>query len=120
MFRPAQNIGFAVPVNTLKQILPQLREKGKVTRGFLGINIVNVDSDRATAFGLKTEDGAFVESVEPGKPADKAGVQAGRHDRQGRRRAGQGHARPDRLRLGQGARAARCSSGSSATARRST
>jgi serine protease Do len=77
MFRPAQNIGFAVPVNTLKQILPQLREKGKVTRGFLGINIVNVDSDRAAAFGLKTEDGAFVESVEAGKPADKAGVKPG-------------------------------------------
>jgi serine protease Do len=77
MFRPAQNIGFAVPVNTLKQILPQLREKGKVVRGFLGINIVNVDADRAAAFGLKTEDGAFVEQVEPGKPADKAGVKPG-------------------------------------------
>ena len=77
MFRPAQNIGFAVPVNTLKQILPQLREKGKVTRGFLGINIVNVDSDRAAAFNLKSEDGAFVEQVEPGKPADKAGVKPG-------------------------------------------
>ena len=77
MYRPAQNIGFAVPVNTLKQILPQLREKGKVTRGFLGINIVNVDSDRAAAFNLKNEDGAFVEAVEPGKPADKAGVKPG-------------------------------------------
>ncbi len=77
IFRPAQNIGFAVPVNTLKQVLPQLREKGKVTRGFLGINIVNVDSDRAAAFNLKTEDGAFVESVESGKPADKAGVKPG-------------------------------------------
>jgi serine protease Do len=77
IFRPAQNIGFAVPVNTLKQILPQLRDKGKVTRGFLGINIVNVDSDRAAAFNLKSEDGAFVESVEPGKPADKAGVKPG-------------------------------------------
>jgi serine protease Do len=77
IFRPAQNIGFAVPVNTLKQILPQLRDKGKVTRGFLGINIVNVDSDRAAAFGLKSEDGAFVESVEAGKPADKAGVKPG-------------------------------------------
>ncbi|HTY42557.1 MAG TPA: Do family serine endopeptidase [Thermoanaerobaculia bacterium] len=77
IFRPAQNIGFAVPVNTLKTILPQLRDKGKVTRGFLGINIVNVDADRAAAFNLKTEDGAFVESVEPGKPADKAGVKPG-------------------------------------------
>jgi len=77
IFRPAQNIGFAVPVNTLKQILPQLRDKGKVTRGFLGINIVNVDSDRAAAFNLKSEDGAFVEQVEPGKPADRAGVKPG-------------------------------------------
>ncbi|MFY9552770.1 MAG: Do family serine endopeptidase [Thermoanaerobaculia bacterium] len=77
IFRPAQNIGFAVPINTLRTILPQLREKGKVTRGFLGINIRNVDSDRAAAFGLKSQDGAFVESVEPGKPADKAGVKPG-------------------------------------------
>jgi serine protease Do len=77
IYRPAQNIGFAVPINTLKTILPQLREKGKVVRGFLGINIQNVDADRAAAFNLKSQDGAFVESVEPGKPADKAGVRPG-------------------------------------------
>src|SRR6184192_4847259 len=50
MFRPAQNIGFAVPVNTLKNILPQLREKGKVVRGYLGININPVDQDVMGAF----------------------------------------------------------------------
>jgi serine protease Do len=77
MFRPAQNIGFAVPINTLKTILPQLRDKGKVVRGFLGINIVNVDTDREAAFKLKSLDGAFVESVEAGKPAEKAGVKPG-------------------------------------------
>ena len=77
MFRPAQNIGFAVPVNTLKTVLPQLRDKGRVVRGFLGINIVNVDADRAAAFGLKRQEGAFVESVESGKPAEKAGVKPG-------------------------------------------
>ena len=77
IFRPAQNIGFAVPINTLKNILPQLREKGKVVRGFLGINIVNVDTDRAAAFDLKGQEGAFVESVETGKPAEKAGVRPG-------------------------------------------
>jgi serine protease Do len=77
IFRPAQNIGFAVPINTLKNILPQLREKGKVVRGFLGINIVNVDADRAAAFDLKAQEGAFVESVEAGKPAEKAGVRPG-------------------------------------------
>jgi serine protease Do len=77
IFRPAQNIGFAVPINTLKSILPQLRDKGKVVRGFLGINIVNVDADRAAAFDLKAQEGAFVESVEAGKPAEKAGVRPG-------------------------------------------
>jgi serine protease Do len=77
MFRPAQNIGFAVPINTLKQVLPQLREKGKVTRGYLGINIRNVDEDHAAAFKLKTPDGAFVESVQSGDPADKAGIRPG-------------------------------------------
>ena len=77
MFRPAQNIGFAVPVNTLKSVLPQLREKGKVVRGYLGINIENIDSDKASAFKLKSQDGAFVQSVEAGKPADRAGVKPG-------------------------------------------
>jgi serine protease Do len=77
MFRPAQNIGFAVPINTLKQVLPQLRDKGKVTRGYLGINIRNVDPDVAAAFKLKATDGAFVESVLPGEPADKAGIKPG-------------------------------------------
>jgi serine protease Do len=77
MFRPAQNIGFAVPINTLKQVLPQLRDKGKVTRGYLGINIRNVDPDVAAAFKLKGGEGAFVESVVDGEPADKAGLKPG-------------------------------------------
>jgi serine protease Do len=77
MYRPAQNIGFAIPVNTLKGILPQLRERGKVVRGYLGINIQNVDGDKAAAFNLKSEEGAFVQSVQPGEPAEKAGVKPG-------------------------------------------
>jgi serine protease Do len=77
MFRPAQNIGFAVPINTLKNILPQLREKGKVVRGYLGININPVDQDVMGAFKLKSTDGAFVESVVAGDPADKAGIRPG-------------------------------------------
>ena len=77
MYRPAQNIGFAVPVNVLRNILPQLREKGKVVRGYLGININPVDQDVMGAFKLKSTDGAFVESVVPGDPADKAGVKPG-------------------------------------------
>ncbi len=77
IYRPAQNIGFAVPINTARAILDQLKTKGKVTRGFLGVNIRNLDEDNMRAFGLKDMSGALVESVEPGQPADKAGVQHG-------------------------------------------
>ena len=77
IYRPAQNIGFAVPINTARSILDQLKTKGKVTRGFLGVNIRNLDEDNMKAFGLKSMNGALVESVEPGQPADKAGVQHG-------------------------------------------
>jgi Do/DeqQ family serine protease len=74
IYRPAQNIGFAVPINTARTILEQLKTKGKVTRGYLGVNIRNIDEDNMKAFGLKSLDGALVESVEPGAPAEKAGV----------------------------------------------
>jgi serine protease Do len=77
IYRPAQNIGFAVPVNTLKAILPQLRDKGKVVRGYLGINIENVDTDKEAAFRLKSMEGAFVQSVLPGEPAEAAGIRPG-------------------------------------------
>ncbi len=74
IYRPAQNIGFAVPINTARGILDQLKSKGKVTRGFLGVNIRSVDEEAMKAFGLKNMEGALVESVEPGQPADRAGV----------------------------------------------
>jgi serine protease Do len=77
MIQPAQNIGFAVAINTAKAILPQLREHGKVVRGMLGVQITEVDQDIMKAFGLPSMDGAFVESVVPDGPAAKAGVQHG-------------------------------------------
>ncbi len=73
----AENIGFAVPVSTLKQILPQLRDKGTVTRGYLGVNIGNLTYEQSQAFGLPTSDGALVGSVESGTPASKAGLRHG-------------------------------------------
>jgi serine protease Do len=73
----AENIGFAVPVSTLKAVLPQLREKGKVSRGYIGVNITNIDFDRAQAFGLSEAGGALVTQVVEGSPASKAGVQHG-------------------------------------------
>jgi len=72
-----QNLGFAVPVNILRQILPQLRETGMVVRGFLGITVTNLDQDSAEAFGLNSRDGALVAEVAPGRAADKGGVRHG-------------------------------------------
>jgi serine protease Do len=72
-----QNLGFAVPVNTVRQILPQLRSKGRVVRGYLGISIDNLDQDSAEAFGLPDRNGALVVEVVPNRAADKAGVRHG-------------------------------------------
>jgi serine protease Do len=74
--RFAQNIGFAVPINVAKRLLPQLK-KGKVVRGFLGVNIESVNKKWQEAYGLKSAEGALVQSVEKGKPADKAGLKYG-------------------------------------------
>jgi serine protease Do len=77
MIQPAQNIGFAVPINTAKADLPQLKTKGKVTRGLLGVRIGPVDQDIMQAFHLPSMNGAFVEMVDPDQPAAKAGVKHG-------------------------------------------
>ena len=73
----ANNIGFAVPVNTLREILPQLRDKGRVSRGYLGIRIGNLDEEQAQAFGLDSPEGALVASVDPQTPAAQSGVEHG-------------------------------------------
>ncbi|MGH9380544.1 MAG: trypsin-like peptidase domain-containing protein [Thermoanaerobaculia bacterium] len=73
----SENIGFAVPVNTLKSILPQLREKGRVDRGYLGITINNLTPEAAEAFGLQSGDGILVNDVRAGEPAAQAGLQHG-------------------------------------------
>ncbi len=71
--RFAQNIGFAVPINVARRLIPQLKE-GKVVRGFLGISIGPVEAEVQESLGLKSRDGALVQSVEKGMPADKAGI----------------------------------------------
>jgi serine protease Do len=73
----AENIGFAVPINTLSQILPQLREIGEVHRGYLGVVIQAVDHEIAEAFGLEAPAGVLVSRVEAGSPSARAGVQHG-------------------------------------------
>ncbi len=73
----AQGLGFATPINTAKRLLPQLKQ-GKVTRGYLGMTIGEVTEDARETFNLPSSTtGALVQSVTPGKPADKAGVQHG-------------------------------------------
>jgi serine protease Do len=72
-----QNIGFAIPIDVVRRILPQLREHGRVVRGYLGVSINNLSPGEAEAFGLDSSDGALVESVVPGHAADKAGLHHG-------------------------------------------
>jgi serine protease Do len=73
----ANTIGFAVPINMAKQVLPQLRAQGHVSRGWLGVYIQAIDKDTQDLLGLKSLQGALVSKVEPGSPADKAGIQRG-------------------------------------------
>jgi serine protease Do len=77
IFAGGQGIGFAIPINTAKDLMTQLKEKGKVTRGWLGVMIQKVTPDLAKSFNLKDESGALVGDVTPGSPADKVGIKPG-------------------------------------------
>jgi serine protease Do len=70
----ASNIGFAVPINQASAILPQLREKGRVSRGYIGVALKDVDADLQRSLGLKQTHGALVQDVTDGSPGARAGV----------------------------------------------
>ena len=70
-------IGFAVPINTVRSLLPQLRGGGKITRGMIGVQVQPVPRDMLDDFGLKERKGALVVTVTGDGPAEKAGVKAG-------------------------------------------
>jgi serine protease Do len=73
----AQGIGFAIPINYVKRLLPELRTKGQVTRGFIGVNLSELNPQIARQLKLpKGATGALVAEVFPGNPAAKAGVRA--------------------------------------------
>jgi len=72
-----QGIGFAIPVNMVKAILPQLVATGKVTRGWLGIRIQELTEELAPGFGLPPRSGVLVSDVMPGSPAEGGGLRAG-------------------------------------------
>jgi serine protease Do len=69
-------IGFAISSNLAKQIVADLTDDGKVERGWLGVNIQQVDKDIATSLGLDKAMGALVAKVEPNSPADAAGLKS--------------------------------------------
>ncbi|MFQ5483336.1 MAG: trypsin-like peptidase domain-containing protein, partial [Nitrospinaceae bacterium] len=70
-------IGFAIPINVAKSILKDLREKGEVTRGWLGVMIQKITPELAKSFNLSDDDGALVGDVIPNGPAEKAGIKRG-------------------------------------------
>jgi serine protease Do len=72
-----QGIGFAIPINMAKNIMAQLREKGSVTRGWLGVQVQTLTPELRESMKLGAEGGALVAGVVKGDPADKAGLRAG-------------------------------------------
>jgi serine protease Do len=72
----AQGIGFAIPINYVKKILPELRSKGAVTRGFIGVNITEINPQLSSYLKLpKNAKGVIVSEIYDGEPAAKAGIQ---------------------------------------------
>ncbi len=69
-------IAFAVPAKTAKSVIEQLKNKGSVSRGWLGVKIQNVDEDTAASLGLDRARGALVSEITPGGPAETSGLTA--------------------------------------------
>jgi len=70
-------LAFAVPIDVAMNAVKQIQEKGRVTRGRIGVQIQEVNKETADAFGLSKAGGALVNSVEKGGPAEKAGIESG-------------------------------------------
>jgi S1-C subfamily serine protease len=73
-------IGFAVPIDTAKDVIPQLRKHGRVQRAYLGVSTLSVDG-ALEDLNLPSNDGALIKIVEPGSPAARAGLRGGTEDR---------------------------------------
>jgi S1-C subfamily serine protease len=67
-------IGFAVPINTAKKLLPELRKGGDIEHAYLGVTMADVDDDLARKLDLPVEQGALIQEVAPDGPADDAGL----------------------------------------------
>ncbi|MEN8781567.1 MAG: DegQ family serine endoprotease [Desulfobacterales bacterium] len=71
-----QGIGFAIPINMAKDIIAQLKSKGEVTRGWMGVGIQDLTPELAEYYKVKGESGVLVTQIFEGDPADKAGIKA--------------------------------------------
>lgn len=72
--RQANNIGFAIPINQARNILPQLKAQGRVSRGYIGVALRDVDPDLQASLGLTRSQGALVQDVTAGSPGARAGI----------------------------------------------
>ncbi|AFU97879.1 DegQ family serine endoprotease [Simiduia agarivorans] len=70
-------LSFAIPANVARDVIRQLKEKGRVDRGWLGVAIQEVDRNLAQSFGLSKPAGALIQQIEPGSPADNSGLKVG-------------------------------------------
>ena len=77
MLTEAQNIGFAVPINLVREVIPELVEKGHLVRPWLGVQGQFVASELKQLLRVELVDGFLVEAVEPGSPAEQKGLQGG-------------------------------------------
>jgi len=77
IIRNGQGIGFAVPAEMVRKIIPQLREKGYVERGYIGARLQPLNRRLAETFGVSKHHGVLVGSVQSGRPAERAGLRRG-------------------------------------------
>jgi S1-C subfamily serine protease len=76
--RGSVGIGFAVPINTAKKVIPQLEQHGRIVHAYLGVTTYPLNKDLAAAVNLNIDRGALVQDVTPGGPAYQAGLRAGK------------------------------------------
>jgi S1-C subfamily serine protease len=70
-------VGFAVPIDTVREVASQLLETGKVERAYLGISMQTISEELSGSFRLPSDEGVLIARVEPGSPADEAGLRGG-------------------------------------------
>jgi S1-C subfamily serine protease len=76
--RGSVGIGFAVPINTAKRVVPQLEKHGRILHAYLGVTTITLDASLAAAVNAPVDHGALVQSVALGSPAEKAGLREGK------------------------------------------